>query len=173
VERVKAITVGNGLDPATKMGPMASPRGPDQIERMVADAREAGAECPSGGERIGNRGYFHAPTVLAEVPTSAKIMQDEPFGPVAIVNRYASEEAMIAEANRTPYGLAAYAWTSDPARRTRLAQEIEAGMLAINHPSVSAVDAPFGGVKWSGHGYEDGMEGVMACMVAKTVHEGA
>ncbi len=173
VERVKAITVGSGMDPATKMGPMVSPRGPDQIERLVADAREAGAQCPTGGERIGNRGFFHAPTVLADVPPSAQIMQDEPFGPVAIVNRYAGEEAMIAEANRTPYGLAAYAWTSDPARRTRLAHEIEAGMLAINHSSVSAVDAPFGGVKWSGHGHEDGMEGVMACMVAKTVHEGA
>lgn len=173
VERVKAITVGNGMDPASKMGPMASPRGPDQIERMVGDARDAGAQVASGGERIGNQGFFFQPTVLAEVPLAAEIMQEEPFGPVAIVNRYADEGAMIEEANRLPYGLAAYAWTSDPARRTRLAAEIESGMLAINHPSVSAVDAPFGGVKWSGHGHEDGMEGFMACMVAKTVHEGA
>ena len=172
VERVKAITVGNGMDPASKMGPMASPRGPDQIERMVGDARDAGADVAIGGERIGNQGFFFQPTVLAEVPLEAEIMQEEPFGPVAIVNRYADEAAMIGEANRLPYGLAAYAWTSNPARRTRLAAEIESGMLAINHPSVSAVDAPFGGVKWSGHGHEDGMEGVMACMVAKTVHEG-
>lgn len=173
VERVKAIAVGNGMDPASKMGPMASPRGPHQMERMVGDARTAGAQVATGGERIGNQGFFFQPTVLAEVPLEAEIMQEEPFGPVAIVNRYADEAAMIEEANRLPYGLAAYAWTSDPARRTRLAAEIESGMLAINHPSVSAVDAPFGGVKWSGHGHEDGMEGVMACMVAKTVHEGA
>ncbi|MFN4112601.1 MAG: NAD-dependent succinate-semialdehyde dehydrogenase [Sphingomonadaceae bacterium] len=173
VERVKAIVVGNGMDPASKMGPMASPRGPDQMERMVGDARTAGADVASGGERIGNQGFFFQPTVLAEVPLAAEIMQEEPFGPVAIVNRYAGEDAMIAEANRLPYGLAAYAWTSSTAQRSRLAAEIEAGMLAINHPSVSAVDAPFGGVKWSGHGHEDGMEGVMACMVAKTVHEGA
>ena len=173
VERVRAVTVGNGMDPASKMGPMASPRGPDQMERMVGDARDAGATVATGGERIGNQGFFFQPTILAEVPLSAEIMQEEPFGPVAIVNRYADEEAMIGEANRLPYGLAAYAWTSNPARRTRLAAEIESGMLAINHPSVSAVDAPFGGVKWSGHGHEDGMEGVMACMVAKTVHEGA
>lgn len=172
VERVRAITVGNGLDPASRMGPMASPRGPDQMERMIAGAREAGAALATGGERIGNQGFFYQPTVLAEVPVEAEIMQEEPFGPVAIINRYAGEGAMIEEANRLPYGLAAYAWTSSPARRSRLAAEIEAGMLAINHPSVSAVDAPFGGVKWSGHGHEDGMEGVMACMVAKTVHEG-
>ena len=73
------------------------------------------------GERIGNQGFFFQPTILAEVPLSAEIMQEEPFGPVAIVNRYADEEAMIGEANRLPYGLAAYAWTSNPARRTRLA----------------------------------------------------
>ena len=83
-----------------------------------------------------------------------------------------SEEAMIEEANRLPYGLAAYAWTDDPARRRRLAAQVEAGMLAINAASVSAVDAPFGGVKWSGHGLEDGAEGVKACMVSKTIHEG-
>ena len=171
-QRVKAITVGNGMDPASKMGPMASPRGPDQMERMVADARSSGADVATGGERIGNQGFFFQPTMLAEVPLAAEIMQEEPFGPVAIVNRYADEAAMIEEANRLPYGLAAYAWTSSPARRSRLAAEVEAGMLAINHPSVSAVDAPFGGVKWSGHGHEDGSEGVTACMVLKTVHEG-
>ncbi|MEW4451060.1 aldehyde dehydrogenase family protein, partial [Bremerella sp. JC817] len=105
-------------------------------------------------------------------PLDADMMTEEPFGPVALLNRYAGEDAMIAEANRLPYGLAAYAWTSDPARRDRLAAEVEAGMLAINGGNVSFVDAPFGGVKWSGHGSEDGHEGVMACMVTKAVHEG-
>jgi succinate-semialdehyde dehydrogenase/glutarate-semialdehyde dehydrogenase len=99
-------------------------------------------------------------------------MNEEPFGPVAIINSMKGEDAMIAEANRLPYGLAAYSWTSNPARRRRLAAEVETGMLAIDTGGVSAADAPFGGVKWSGYGSEDGREGVLACMVTKTVHEG-
>ena len=171
VERTKAITVGNGFDKGTDMGPMASARGLERMESMIGDAKEHGAQLLSGGERIGNQGFFHQPTVLAEVPTDAAIMNDEPFGPVAILNPMAGEEAMIAEANRLPYGLAAYAWTKDAARRRRLAAEVEAGMLAIDTGGVSAADAPFGGVKWSGYGSEDGREGVLACMVPKTVHE--
>ena len=171
VERVGKMVVGDPMEQGTNMGPMANARGPDQMERMVGNAKEAGATCPTGGERIGNQGYFYKPTVLVEVPEAAEIMQEEPFGPVAIVNRYAGEEEMIAEANRLPYGLAAYAWTKDPARRQRLARDVESGMLGINHGSVSAADAPFGGVKWSGYGHEDGAEGVLACMVARTVHE--
>ena len=142
------------------------------MQDFVDDAVAQGAKLVTGGKRIGNQGYFHQPTVLSEVPTDAEIMNEEPFGPVAILNPMAGEDAMIEEANRLPYGLAAYAWTEDPARRRRLAAEVEAGMLAINTGGVSAVDAPFGGVKWSGYGSEDGREGVMACMVPKAVHEG-
>ena len=171
VERTRAITVGNGFDKGTDMGPMASARGLERMESLIGDAKEHGAQLLTGGERIGNQGFFHQPTVLAEVPTDAAIMNDEPFGPVAILNPMAGEEAMIAEANRLPYGLAAYAWTQNPARRRRLAAEVEAGMLAIDTGGVSAADAPFGGVKWSGYGSEDGREGVLACMVPKTVHE--
>jgi len=171
VERAKAIKLGNGLEDGTQMGPMANARGPEGIARKVADAVEHGATLHTGGERVGNRGFFYAPTVLSDIPEDAGIMNEEPFGPVALLNSYADESAMIAEANRLPYGLAAYAWTESPMRRRRLAEEIEAGMLAINGASVSAVDAPFGGVKWSGHGSEDGAEGVSACLVIKTVHE--
>ena len=172
VERAKAIKVGNGFDAATDMGPMASDRGLERMESLIGDAKAKGAQLLAGGERIGNQGYFHQPTVLAEVPTGAEIMNEEPFGPVAILNPMAGEDAMIAEANRLPYGLAAYAWTSSAARRRRLAAEVETGMLAIDTGGVSAADAPFGGVKWSGYGSEDGREGVLACMVPKTVHEG-
>ena len=172
IERVKGITVGNPLDDGVQMGPMANSRGPDQIERMVGDAVDQGGTLHTGGERIGNQGYFYAPTVLSDVPIDAEIMNEEPFGPVAILNRFAGETEMIAEANRLPYGLAAYAWSNDPARQERLASQIEAGMVAINAGGVSAVDMPFGGVKWSGHGHEDGHEGVMACMVAKSLHVG-
>jgi len=172
VERAGAIVVGSGMDKATRMGPMASARGLERMEAMIGDAKAKGAKLLAGGERIGNRGFFHQPTVLSEVPVEAEIMNEEPFGPIALLNPMASEQAMIAEANRLPYGLAAYAWTSDPKRRRRLAAEVETGMLALDTGSVSAADAPFGGVKWSGYGSEDGREGVMACMVAKTVHEG-
>ena len=172
VERAKKVAVGNGFDEGTQMGPMANARGLDSLDQRIADAKDKGAKLLTGGARIGNRGFFHEPTVLGEVPTEAEIMNEEPFGPVAVLNPMQGEDAMIEEANRLPYGLAAYAWTNDPARRRRLAAEVEAGMLAINGASVSAVDAPFGGVKWSGYGSEDGREGVMACMVPKTIHEG-
>ena len=171
VERAKQVAVGNGFEDGTQMGPLANSRGLDSMEKLLGNAQEKGAKLLAGGSRIGNRGYFHEPTVLSEVPLDAEIMNEEPFGPVALINPMAGEEAMIEEANRLPYGLAAYAWTDNPARRRRLAAEVEAGMLAINGGGVSAVDAPFGGVKWSGYGSEDGREGVMACMVPKTVHE--
>lgn len=172
VERVKAIKVGNGLDEAIDMGPMANPRRPEAMERMIGDAVARGGALLAGGERIGNLGYFFAPTVLAHVPLDAEIMNEEPFGPVAILNRYATEAEMIAEANRLPYGLAAYSWTNDAKRQKRLASEIETGMFCVNTTMLGGSDTPFGGVKWSGHGHEDGPEGVMACMVLKTVHEG-
>jgi succinate-semialdehyde dehydrogenase/glutarate-semialdehyde dehydrogenase len=171
-ERAGKVVAGDGLDPASQMGPMANPRRPDAMERMIADARARGGKLHVGGERIGNRGYFFAPSMLSEVPLDAEIMNEEPFGPVAIVNPFGGEEAMIAEANRLPYGLAAYAWTADAKRQRRIAREVETGMIGINTPMIGGADAPFGGVKWSGHGAEDGPEGIEACLVTKAVHEG-
>jgi succinate-semialdehyde dehydrogenase / glutarate-semialdehyde dehydrogenase len=170
--RAKAIKVGNGLDDGIQMGPMANPRRPDAMERMIGDAMTRGGKLHAGGERIGNQGYFYAPSVLSEVPRDAEIMNEEPFGPVAIINPFGQEEDMIAEANRLPYGLAAYSWTNDAKRQKRLAREIETGMFCVNTTMLGGPDTPFGGVKWSGHGHEDGPEGLMACMVLKTVHEG-
>ncbi len=172
IARTKAIKVGNGLADGTQMGPMANPRRPDTMERMIGDAVARGAKLGCGGERIGNQGYFYTPTVLSDVPLDAEIMNEEPFGPVAILNRFGAEDAMITEANRLPYGLAAYSWTNDYKRQKRLAREIETGMFCVNTTMLGGADTPFGGVKWSGHGHEDGPEGVMACMVLKTVHEG-
>jgi succinate-semialdehyde dehydrogenase/glutarate-semialdehyde dehydrogenase len=171
-ERAGKIVVGDGLDPATRMGPMANPRRPDAMERLIGDAIAKGATLLSGGGRIGNRGFFYQPSVLSDVPLDAAIMNEEPFGPVAMINPFAGEDAMIEEANRLPYGLAAYAWTRDSARQRRLAREIESGMVGINTTMIGGADAPFGGVKWSGHGSEDGPEGVEACLVTKAVHEG-
>jgi succinate-semialdehyde dehydrogenase / glutarate-semialdehyde dehydrogenase len=154
------------------MGPMANPRRPDAMETMIGDAVSRGGKLHTGGERIGNQGFYYAPSVISEVPIDAQIMNEEPFGPVAILNPFHAETDMIEEANRLPYGLAAYAWTADAKRQKRLALEIETGMLGINTTMIGGSDSPFGGVKWSGHGHEDGPEGVMACLVTKAVHEG-
>ena len=171
-ERAKAIRVGDGLEAGVQMGPMANARRPEAMERLIADAVAAGGTLECGGNRIGNQGFFFAPTVLSGVPLSAEIMNEEPFGPVALINRYATEDDMVAEANRLPYGLAAYCWTRDARRQKTLPARLETGMLALNTTTIGGADAPFGGVKWSGHGHEDGPEGLAACLVTKTVHEG-
>jgi len=172
IERMSKVVVGDGLEDGTQMGPMANPRRPEAMERLIGNAVQKGAKLGTGGERIGNRGFFYKPTVLSEIPLEADIMNEEPFGPVALINPFKGEDEMIAEANRLPYGLAAYAWTDNVQRQRRLAAEIEAGMVGINSHMIGGADAPFGGVKWSGHGSEDGPEGVRACMVLKSVHEG-
>ncbi|HEX7711286.1 MAG TPA: NAD-dependent succinate-semialdehyde dehydrogenase [Sphingomonadaceae bacterium] len=171
-ERAAKVKVGNGLDDGTQMGPMANPRRPEAMDKFITDATSKGATLHTGGERIGNQGYFYKPSVLSEIPLDAEVMSEEPFGPLALINPYKGEDEMIAEANRLPYGLAAYAWTGDTKRQQRLARELEAGMVGINSHMIGAADSPFGGVKWSGHGKEDGPEGVLACMVQKAVHEG-
>jgi succinate-semialdehyde dehydrogenase/glutarate-semialdehyde dehydrogenase len=170
--RAAALKVADGLAEGAQMGPMANARRPEAMDRLIGDAVTRGATLLTGGKRIGNQGYFYAPSVLSDVPLDADIMNEEPFGPVAIINAYAGEEPMIAEANRLPYGLAAYAWTQDAKRQQRLGRALEAGMVGINTTMIGSADAPFGGVKWSGHGSEDGPEGVMACMVTKAIHEG-
>jgi succinate-semialdehyde dehydrogenase/glutarate-semialdehyde dehydrogenase len=171
-ERARALRVGNGLEDGVQMGPMANARRPDAMDRLIGAATAAGAKLHTGGKRIGDDGFFYAPTVLSDISLDTPIMNEEPFGPVALLNAYGSEAEMIAEANRLPYGLSAYGWTHDAERQKRLAREVETGMFCINTSTLGGPDTPFGGVKWSGHGHEDGPEGVMACMVLKTVHEG-
>ena len=171
-QRAKALQVGNGLDESSQMGPLANPRRPEAMDRLIDGAVTAGATRHAGGHRIGDRGFFYAPTVLSEIPLQTAVMNEEPFGPVALINPYPTEADMIAEANRLPYGLAAHAWTNDSARQKRLAREVETGMFCLNTTMLGGGDAPFGGVKWSGHGHEEGSEGVMACLVLKAVHEG-
>ena len=169
--RMAATRVGSGLDDTTQMGPTANPRRPEAMERLIGQARGAGARLDAGGERIGNRGFFYAPTVLSEIPLEADIMSEEPFGPVALINPFRTEDDMLAEANRLPYGLAAYAWTESARRGRRVSREVESGIVGINTHVIGAADSPFGGIKWSGHGKEDGPEGVLGCMIQKAVHE--
>ncbi|WP_213302549.1 NAD-dependent succinate-semialdehyde dehydrogenase [Paraburkholderia sacchari] len=171
VAATKAIKVGNGLAEGVQMGPLANDRRLAAMERLVADAREHGAKVLTGGERVGREGYFFAPTVLTDVPLSARIMNEEPFGPLAPVSRFSRYEDAVTEANRLPYGLAAYAYTRSSATSAALSEDIETGMLSINHHGLALPEVPFGGVKDSGYGSEGGTEAMEAYLVTKFVTE--
>ena len=136
-----------------------------------ADARKHGAKFHTGGERIAGKGYFFQPTVLSDVPEAARIMNEEPFGPVALINSFASFEEAITRANRLPFGLAAYAFSRSSRTVNLLGEQIEAGMIGINSFQISVPESPFGGVKESGHGSEEGIEGLETCLVTKFVNE--
>ncbi len=164
-----AVRVGNGLDPATEMGPVISEKRFAAVEALVTDAMKKGARLVTGGCRVGNQGSFYAPTVLADVPNSAEIMNDEPFGPVAIINRFSAVDDAIDEANRLPFGLAAYGFTTDLATSNRLSQGIEAGMTSINHVGLAFPEVPFGGIKDSGYGTEGGSEAIEAYLDTRFV----
>ncbi len=169
-ERTKTITTGSGLDSGTKMGPLANVRRPDAIEELVGDAIASGARVMAGGSR-GDEGYFFQPTLLADVPDSASIMNNEPFGPVAVSARFDTVEDAIAKANRLPFGLAAFAFTENGRRANIIGDAIEAGMVGVNSFGISGVDTPFGGVKDSGFGSEGGPEGFDSYLVTKVIHQ--
>jgi succinate-semialdehyde dehydrogenase / glutarate-semialdehyde dehydrogenase len=168
-EKAAQLRVGNGLDPATQLGPLANSRRIEAMEGFVADAKAKGAKVLAGGQRIGNRGYFFPLTVLAELPDDARAMREEPFGPLALVNPVRDLDEAIEKANSLPYGLAAYAFTRSARNADRLANEVEVGNLAINHFVASVAETPFGGVKDSGYGREGGTEGLQCYTVAKNV----
>ena len=168
-ERAAAMPVGDGLDSANRMGPMANPRRLDAMESLIADACKSGGKITTGGARMGNQGFFWEPTVLADVPDTARIMNEEPFGPVAIMNPFKTFDDVVEKANRLPYGLAAYAFTQSSKRSMLIGDALESGMVAINNVAIAGADSPFGGVKESGHGSEDGPEGVQACQVIKSI----
>ena len=169
--RAERLPVGDGLDAATRMGPLANVRRPQAVGALVSDAIAKGARVAAGGGPMEGGGFFFRPTVLAEVPLDAEVMASEPFGPVALMRPFATEDEAIAEANRLPYGLAAFAFTENGRRAMRLGDAIEAGMIGINTVTISASDAPFGGVKQSGFGSEGGPEGLDSFLVTKAVHQ--
>ena len=160
VKAAEAVKVGDGLEEGTTMGPLANGRRVEAMEAIVDDALSHGARLATGGARIGNRGNFFQPTVLADVPTEARAMNDEPFGPVALISRFGSYEDVVREANRLPYGLAAYAYTASAATVSALSRDIESGMLSINHHGLALPELPFGGIKDSGYGSEGGLEAI-------------
>ena len=171
VEQAEALNVGNGLDDGVKMGPLAHDRRLTAIEGFVADAVENGAKVLTGGKRKGNKGYFFEPTVMTNVSNEARIMNEEPFGPLAPINSFSSIDEVVEEANRLNYGLAAYAYTNSAKTAQNLGQAIESGQVSINHHGLGLVDTPFGGVKDSGYGSEGGPEGLDAYMTTKLVSQ--
>lgn len=172
-ERVRKVNLGDGLLDTTHMGPMANPRRPNAIEGLLSDARSHGGRIHTGGERHGKEGFFFQPTVISDVPLAARIMNEEPFGPVAVLAPFATFDEAVEHANRLPYGLAAYAFTESAKRALLIGDAIESGMVGINATVMAAVDSPFGGVKESGFGSEDGPEGLAACLVTKAIHHQA
>ena len=169
VDYAKSIRVGNGLEADSQMGPLANDRRIPALEELIADAVQQGAEVKTGGRRIGNKGNFFEPTIIANAPKSARIMNEEPFGPVAIVNRFSTLDEAIDEANRLPFGLASYAFTRSAETSQALGLRIDAGMTTINHLGLALPEVPFGGVRDSGYGTEGGSEAIEAYLVTKFV----
>lgn len=167
------VVVGNGLEKETRMGPLANERRIPALEALIEDARERGAKVKTGGRRIGNEGYFFEPTVLSDVPKDARIMNEEPFGPVAVFNRFSTLDEVIDESNRLPFGLASYAFTGSAATSQALSERVEAGMMTINQIGLALPEVPFGGVKDSGYGSEGGSEAVEPYLDVRFVSMGA
>lgn len=171
VEASKNMIVGDGMDPKSQMGPMANERRLAAMDSLVSDSVSRGAILHCGGQRIGNRGFYYAPTVLTGVPDDAEIMRMEPFGPISPITAFKDTEEVIARSNSLPFGLAAYAFTSSIERSTAVADGFEAGWIGINNFSPFLADAPGGGVKESGIGYEGGAEGLDAYLQMKFVSQ--
>ncbi|MDX2142060.1 MAG: NAD-dependent succinate-semialdehyde dehydrogenase [Rhodospirillaceae bacterium] len=169
VEKARATKIGNGLEAGIEMGPLANSRRLTAMIDLVADAKAKGGRVLSGGERLGGRGYFYPVTIVAEVPENARVMSEEPFGPLAVINPVSSLEEAIDKANALPFGLAAYAFTNSARNADILYERIEAGNLSINTLEASVAETPFGGVKDSGFGREGGIEGLLPYMIVKNV----
>jgi succinate-semialdehyde dehydrogenase/glutarate-semialdehyde dehydrogenase len=169
--RANELIVGDGLDESTQMGPLIHAKRLADVASIIDDAKEAGATLNCGGSEIEGPGYFYEPTVISNVPLNARIMNEEPFGPVAIINSFTDVGSAIDEANRLPYGLAAFAFTESSKLIRRMGESLEAGMVGINTFAISVPESPFGGIKESGHGSEEGIEGLEACLVTRFVSE--
>ena len=171
VSYAKTLKVGNGMNDGVNMGPLANERRIPAIEAMIQDATQKGAKVETGGNRIGNKGYFFEPTVLTGVTTDMKIMNEEPFGPIAMMLPFDDFDDAMEEANRLPFGLASYAFTRSAKTAQALGAGIESGMMTINHLGLALPEVPFGGMKDSGYGSEGGMEALEAYLNTKFVSQ--
>lgn len=165
----KALKVGNGLEDGVQMGPLANDRRIPAMEALVADARQNGAEIRTGGNRIGNKGYFYEPTVITGLTREMRAMNEEPFGPLALMVPFKDFDEVVEESNRLPFGLAAYAFTRSAKTANAIASQVETGMMTINHLGLALPEVPFGGIKDSGYGSEGGSEAIEAYLNTKFV----
>ena len=171
VDLTNEIRVGNGIEEGVMMGPLINERRLSSIDGMVKEAVAKGAHVETGGRRLSNEGSFYQPTVLTGVTSDMSIMQTEPFGPVALMVPFDEPEEAVKEANRLPYGLAAYAWTKSVQSATLLSTRLQTGMLTINHLGLALAELPFGGVKESGYGSEGGSEAMESYLTTKIVSQ--
>lgn len=160
INATQSLIVGDGLTEQTQVGPLANQRQLDKITALVADALAQGATLLAGGQRIDRPGYFFEPTILSDVPMSARIMHEEPFGPIALLQPFDSFEEGLLEANRLPYSLSAYAFSTNTRTVLDVSEALNAGMIGINQYRIVATELPFGGMNDSGHGSEGGREGI-------------
>ncbi len=172
VEAIKNVQLGDGLAAGTQMGPLAHQRRVDAMEAFVADSHERGGKVLTGGERVaigGGKGNFFAPTVIAGLPDDSRLMTEEPFGPIAPLARFSDVDDVLRRANSLPFGLASYVFTNSLKTATYVSNNLEAGMVGINHFAVALAEVPFGGIKDSGIGSEGGMEGLDGYLVTKFI----
>ncbi|MCY1203216.1 Alpha-ketoglutaric semialdehyde dehydrogenase [compost metagenome] len=168
-KHAEQLHVGDGLQDGIQMGPLANDRRLAAMSDFVQDAQEKGATLVAGGKRVGTAGNFWEPTVLTDVPLTARLFNEEPFGPVAAIRPFSDLEEAIAEANRLPFGLAGYGFTGSLKNADLLARKLEVGMLWINMPASTSPELPFGGIKDSGYGSEGGPEALEAYLNVRTV----
>ncbi len=171
VMHAEKLKVGNGMEAGINMGPLANPRRMSAMQNLVADAAQQNAKLKTGGKAMGTAGNFWTPTVLTELPLSARAMTEEPFGPMALINPFKTFEDAVQEANRLPFGLAAYAWTRSARTAQQIAASVQTGMITINHLGLGMPETPFGGVKDSGYGSEGGTEALEAYLNPKFVSQ--
>jgi succinate-semialdehyde dehydrogenase/glutarate-semialdehyde dehydrogenase len=171
VDHAKQVKVGDGLESGTTMGPLANARRITAMEGFIGDAVRHGGKIQTGGNRIGNKGNFFEPTVLTDVPKDARVMNEEPFGPLAVIAPFGGFDEVVAEANRLPFGLASYAYTRSAKTANAIAAAVEAGMMSINHHGLALPEVPFGGVKDSGYGSEGGLEAIESYLNTKFVSQ--
>lgn len=172
VAGARALRVGDGAEEGVQMGPLATARQRERIERLVTDARDKGARVVCGGGRPGgrNRGFFFEPTILTDVPADADLLREEPFGPVAAIMPVGNADEAVAHANSLEFGLAAYLYTRAGDEASVVSSRIVAGVIGVNNTAVALPEAPFGGVKQSGYGREGGDEAIRDYLSTKMIH---
>ncbi|HEX7436638.1 MAG TPA: aldehyde dehydrogenase family protein, partial [Caldimonas sp.] len=166
-----ALQLGDGLDAATVMGPLAHARRVDSMQQFVEDAKRRGGQVVVGGERLARPGNFFPPTVITGLPDDSKLMTEEPFGPVAPITPFDDIDEVLKRANALPFGLASYVFTGSLHTAQKVSTHLEAGMVNINHFGMALAETPFGGIKDSGMGSEGGMETFDGYLVTKFISE--